>query len=309
MPEGTVQIGRNEHWLTLKLDPWTFHLKLLEEGRYPKVDEVVPAEDKITARCRFHPADAAFVLDGLSRLPGEEEQYKPVTVDLNGSVCLRAKSEKQPQATELVLTNSSYQGEAMRLNTNRLYLTRALRLGFTEMQIVNPDQAYSCRDEKRTYVWMPLSAESALKPDKKAVSIASPKADSVTTPVEAAEASPSQLERKKTTVTDENTTPVGECTGKSNGHAASSAATKSRRSAISGRQAGSNGHTRKGTRSAVGPRDMTALIAEAEAVSTTLRNATLKSNELVKSLKRHRHENRIVANTLASLRQLKSIGV
>ena len=35
----------------------------------------------------------------------------------------------------------------------------------------------------------------------------------------------------------------------------------------------------------------------------------LKTNELLKALKRHRHRNCIVANTLASLRQLKTIGV
>src|SRR3972149_3638177 len=56
-------------------------------------------------------------------------------------------------------------------------------------------------------------------------------------------------------------------------------------------------------------REVPALIEQAEVLRTALRDLTLKTNELVKALKRHRHRSRAVAHTLASLRQLKGIGV
>ena len=55
--------------------------------------------------------------------------------------------------------------------------------------------------------------------------------------------------------------------------------------------------------------DVAVLIQQAEALRTLLRDTLLKTNGLVKALKRHRRQSRIVSNTLASLRQLKSLGV
>ena len=54
--------------------------------------------------------------------------------------------------------------------------------------------------------------------------------------------------------------------------------------------------------------DSDALIRQAEALRTALRDALLKTNELLKGLKRHRRFSRSVPNTLASLRSLKALG-
>jgi hypothetical protein len=46
---------------------------------------------------------------------------------------------------------------------------------------------------------------------------------------------------------------------------------------------------------------------QAHALSSGLRDALTKSNALVSSIKRHKHQSRLVESTLASLRQLQSI--
>ena len=55
--------------------------------------------------------------------------------------------------------------------------------------------------------------------------------------------------------------------------------------------------------------DVAGLIRQAEATRTVLRDALVKTNELVKALKQHGRRNRAIQNTLASLRQLKTLGV
>jgi hypothetical protein len=70
-----------------------------------------------------------------------------------------------------------------------------------------------------------------------------------------------------------------------------------------------NGQARRSTRHKASQQDLATLIHQAEPVRTTLKEALSKTNGLVKSLKQHRRQSRIVASTLESLRQLKTLGV
>jgi hypothetical protein len=72
-----------------------------------------------------------------------------------------------------VLTGSSFSGEAIRVNTNRNYLARAMRLGLWELNITSDKTALACFDEHRQYVWMPLDPESSIPPATDAIRIES----------------------------------------------------------------------------------------------------------------------------------------
>ena len=51
------------------------------------------------------------------------------------------------------------------------------------------------------------------------------------------------------------------------------------------------------------------LIEQAETLKASLRDSVTKVNELVAGLKRHRKHTKLVASTLASLKQLQSLDV
>ena len=70
-----------------------------------------------------------------------------------------------------------------------------------------------------------------------------------------------------------------------------------------------NGQARRSARRKAGQQDLAALIQQAESVRTTLKETLSKTTGLIKSLKQHRRQSRIVASTLESLRQLKPLGV
>lgn len=169
-----VEIGKTDEWVTVCCGPWTIHLRLQADGRFPNVDSVVPAESGFTTRLHFGQSDADFLAQAMKRLPVDDDLNSPVTLDLNGRVLVRATADDQPQPAELELTNSRVTGEAVCANTNRHLLTRAVRLGFRAACFSGPETPVFCQDAHRRYVWMLLTKEGLIASSSQANCIASP---------------------------------------------------------------------------------------------------------------------------------------
>jgi hypothetical protein len=225
-------------------------------------------------------SDAEVLAKSLVRLPGDDEYNLPVTVDLNGQVAVRGQAADQQHPTELVLPDSSTSGEPVRLNMNRKYLARALKLGFSEVHVFGNNVPVLCRDDHRQYVWALLDPASAIAPSSDAIRIESPPA---------AVASPNR-HRKPT----RRTPVVNPSPASPNG---TGPATKSNR------------QPRKGTRPKAGDQGINGLIEQAEKLRTALHDLSSQAGGLVKALKQHRRESRAIQSTLESIRQLKGLGV
>ena len=126
--------------------------------------------------------DAGFLQSALDRLPGNEELNSPATLDMNGKVAVRARGADQSQITELVLDRSSYSGPAIRINTNRNFLKRAIQLGFSEIGISDVETPVVCRQPHLVYAWQPLSSDAAIEPADNVIRIASHPEPVITTP-------------------------------------------------------------------------------------------------------------------------------
>jgi hypothetical protein len=197
-----------------------------------------------------------------------------------------------------VLTGSSFSGEPIRVNTNRNYLARAMRLGLRELTITGDEAALACSDESRQYVWMPLSPESAIPPAQDAIRIESPSAG-VETP-----ATQPQTRRRVSPVSEPVSNSNGSAASNGNGHA-----TTSGTASAHGQATKANGQTRKTTGRKAELQDAAALIEQAEKLRTALHDLMHQANGLVKSLKQHRRQSRAIQTTLESIRQLKGLGV
>ena len=214
-------------------------------------------------------------------------------MDLNGNIAIWAKAADQPQPTEVVLKGSEWSGEPIRINTNRKYLARATKLGFQELLVYGDKVPVLCQDDRRQYVWALLEPESAIAPDEDAIRIESPGRESkkpVTKP---------QTRRRVSSV-PEPTNP--------NGNAASNGNSQSNGHAKANGQNRVNGQARNGAARKPG-QDIDGLIRQVEALRQAQRDAATKTHELLKGLKRHRRQTRAFQNTIASLRQLKGLGV
>jgi hypothetical protein len=285
-----VAIGRTDDWAAIRVSPWTFFFRLDKEGRFPDIDRQVPKPSAAVARCQLDHADVDFLCKSLPKLPCDETYNYPVTVELNGNVAIRAKAEMQDRPTELVLSRSTCSGQPIRINMNRKFLARAVKLGFQELAFYDPKAPVLCQDECRTYVWAVLEPDSAVAPADDAIRIISSEA-----------VEPLSTPKPKT---PRRIQPVPQPASDDNGHAKSNGQTKSNGQSKSNAQPG-----HKARHKADQQQGIDALIEQAEQLRTAQRENLVRTNDLVKALKRHRRQSRIVQNTLASLRQLKTIGV
>lgn len=154
-PIDQIRIGRTATHVCLEFGPWTFFLRL-DDGRYPRVEEVVPPPDRRATRCRLDAEDAAILARSLSRLVDARDEDRSVTLDLNGGVILRVPPAEDGKSTEVALHRSTVSGPSVRLATDGKYLRRALELGLTDFQITKPGVPVLAHREGVIFVWMPL---------------------------------------------------------------------------------------------------------------------------------------------------------
>ena len=265
--DAPIEVGKTENYIAVRVSPWTFHLRLDKEGRFPRINSIVPDANAALATIRVSPEDAEFLAQTLPQLPGGDEPDSPVTIDCNGFLAVRAIANGQKTPTELVLAHSEVSGQAIRYASNRTYLARALNLGFREFRLYGPGSLALCQEDHRQYMWMGLGKDAILAPADDAIRITSVDAARTT--------SPKNGEAKKPV----SNSPASN--GKANGKSTSKAAAK--------------GH------------GIGAAIDEAQALKTVLRDAYHRSSQLVVSLKRHRKQAKLMRSTIAALRQLAPI--
>ncbi len=270
----SAAIGKTATHVCVRSGSWTIYLPVDKEGRFPKVENVIPKMTGNCTRLRLDENDAEFLAKTLSRLPGHDNDHSPITLDLNGHVAVRARAEDQDRATMAVLSRSTTTGQSLRYAANRNYLARALTLGFTEVQFANADSPAMCQDAHRKYIFIGLGKTAALEPSENELRLSSD-----------AEAVPSQqpsTHRSKPTV---KTTPQPlESVAPSNGEHTSE-----------------NGQHKAGS--------FGTLLEEAQSLQNTLRDMLLRTNQFITGLKQYHRQTKTMRATLASLRQLQQLEV
>lgn len=268
-----IQVGRTEDWVTFQTGPWTVSLKLEQDARFPNVSRHIGDPAAASSHLRIADSDGDFLNDALPRLPCEDHTNCPITLDLNGQVLIRGRAADQSRATELALSNSRLEGDAIMVNSNREYLLRALRLGFRDVHFYGREQPVLCDGGGRQYVWALLSPESPIPSSRDLIRIASIQRHADDT------SGHPQPRRRKTAVSE----PISQSpsTGEK-------PVTKVKRSSASKRPSP---------------------IEQAIAFRDALRAAIVQANELIRSLKQQKREARLVQTTLASLKQLQKVGV
>lgn len=274
-PEGENAIGRTRAHVWLRCGSWTLWLAIDGSSRFPNVDQVVPAVRGPVSSAQLSPSEASFLLETLPRLPAGEDTDKPVTLDLNGHLAIRAKGDKGP-ITEVALPDSLVRGPRTRVQVTRRHLVHALELGFREFTIVKEDSPIVCRDEHRTYTWMVLDAKGALEHSPDAILI-TPTGDELKVRSTPAKSRPARIAPTMIRAV--------------NGPAHEEPVEEHPETAFERPIA----HT------------PAAAIEEAEALKLALRDAYLKVGRLVASLKRQRKQSKLLTCTMTALRQLQHI--
>ena len=220
--------------------------------------------------------EAEFLKVSLERLPCDDNLQPSITLDLNGQIIVRGKPAGQTRPTELILSRSQWQGDQVAVNMNRQYLARALKLGFREVCLFGPNAPVLCDDGRRQYMWALLDAEATIRPCDQAIRI-----ESLTQAVRPPTPSIQSTQKRFNVTTPATKLPSMRRQPRPAGH----------QQAID---------DNNGNRSST-------MVNQAIAVRTMLRETLIHTNELIRGLKRELRQNRLLASTLTSLKQLQKV--
>ena len=264
---GPIQVGRNDTTLSFSTGPWTLHFSLETERRFPRIDDCIPESGSEKTTLTITDVDAVFAATAIKSLT-KAELDNSVTVDLNGAVRIRAKGDGP--STELVLSNSQYEGKSTWFVSDRDILRHGLQLGFRQFRIVAPNKVIASEENDRTFLWMPIEMPGPLAADADTVRLESPVNDAAT------ETTPIQTRSTNNTMAKNRLSQNGQADA--NGRDTSS---------------GSNG--------------IDLLIERAEHLKTSLRETQSDINDLISGLKQHRQQTKKLRSAVLTLKQLQAI--
>lgn len=294
-----VEIGRSDDWFFLRLNRQTLALRIETTRRFPNMDQQIPSDRSVGTTLKLSCGDATFLEKFLSRLPGAAASHSPVTVDMNGVVAIRATDEDNLNPVELVLDHSRRDGDELRVQTDRTYLSRAVRLGFRDLCLSHSQTPAFCRDASRIYLWALLSGDDAIPADDAMPRIHSALHTSNVPKPDPSASSNSKPERPSAHMTNNTTNNTAFSQTPST---RSSSVRKPVRETLSPSSAEAEAASRNTDEPPRSP------LAQAEIVRDSLTQALADVRDLITAIKRSQKQNRLVETTLRSLKQLEHIG-
>jgi hypothetical protein len=278
--QGPVRIAKTKTHVCVSIGPWTIFLLIDKDGRFPNVQSIIPNNTASATHLNVTADNAAFLVKALPRLPGDDDNFSPVTLDLNGEVVVRARADGQDQSTEVVLAGASVTGQAVRYSTNRHLLARALALGFTNGHVLGVDTPMMFEDERRKYVFQGLGKDRVVAPASNDLRLRSDSTNSNNHQSVSRRNEPMKSQRSAAVPAPVTVEHHESANGSSNGTA--------------------NGQHNQ-------PTTFAALLEEGQSIQNGLRDLLLRTNKLMAGLKAYRRHAKNMQSTLASLRQLQQV--
>ncbi|MCE9605135.1 MAG: hypothetical protein K8U03_09575 [Planctomycetia bacterium] len=272
-----IDVGRTEEYVGFGVGCWLILLRIQKDARFPKIDQILPNPDAAKSRLELSQVDAGFLKETIPRLPCDDTLHDPITLDLNGRVLVRCRETAASRPTEVFLGSSKLTGEPVILNTDRRFVERELKLGFRSVRLYGPDSPAMCVDEHRRFLWALLDKGSAIPRHDDPQRIDAPSRADVVTGSTIITTKPKEKVMAvalpavtRYTVKPSETTNVPSA------------------KPVHARAAGS-------------------AIEQALTLRDTLHSAAQQAGELARSLKQQKRQSRIVASTLASLKELQRV--
>lgn len=276
-----LRIGKADNHVVFQFGPWTHWVAIQKEGRFPNIDQIIPPPHYARCKLQISTQDSKFLVANMHRMPNGTT-HRELTLDLNGSVVLRATSPSTPRPAEMILRSSSKQGDDVRICTDRKFLARAAEMGFAEFHLPNDVSPAVATDASRTYLWMLLDPQEALKPSENCVRMESPLSSH---PFH------SLPTKRKVVPVNRMASPLDQNPGSS--QSAAQQPTTSEQAARR-RNRSSNGKASSSLEQAISLRDQ-------------LHVALTSSKELIRSLKTEERSQKSLKSALDSLKQLQAV--
>jgi len=270
-------------WAKITAPRWTFTTRLID-GEFPSAwKQVIPESRGMETVLRLAEEPIKSMLEILPRLPGAESHNSPVTLLVDDKQLLvRGRNNDKSPWTTIPVPGASILGKPVEVCLNRTYLTKALRMGLSEIEInAEIGVPLVCRSTGKMMIIMPINTKAPPTPAPADQTESAP-------PEPAAEIKPSEPQPPPPTETiqERNTTSMTQTT-------ASNAAKTSEAEAKSSAMKGALDHLEK--------------------IKTALREVIGQLNDTATLLKAAEKENRATEKEFesvrATLRSLQKVSI
>ncbi len=156
LPDRPVSIACSKEYVFVHAGMLSVALRAETSKSYPNFEAVIPPARSITTHLRFSPADLELLKKQLPRMPGANEKPAPVMLNIGKTAAVRAKADGKETESTQELPGAEIKGKPVCLELDRRVLLRAVKMGFFHIEIVSPHSPLCCRANNRTFVWLPL---------------------------------------------------------------------------------------------------------------------------------------------------------
>ncbi len=159
-PEPKAKIAGKPAWVRLDSDHWTYVSKPIE-GNYPNWKQAVPPTEALKSHITLGEPGIKIILDALPLLPGQDDRDQPVTLEIKGEY-LTLKAKGKDDWTEIPIP-ATVSGLPVSISMNRMYLAKALKFGFAQIDIQDRISPVVFSTKGRMLVVCPLGFNAAAK--------------------------------------------------------------------------------------------------------------------------------------------------
>jgi DNA polymerase III sliding clamp (beta) subunit (PCNA family) len=143
-------------WLQIESDRWTYIARAID-GDFPNWKHVVPPTNGDWTRITLEDSAMQTIVGAIPLLPGADAFNQPVSLEItNVGLVLKARGRDQKDWTSIPVGDVSVSGKPVEISLNRIYLVKALRFGFNQIQILSSDEPLVLTNGGKTLVIMPL---------------------------------------------------------------------------------------------------------------------------------------------------------
>ncbi len=140
---------------------WRFSGRSLE-GHYPNWRAVVPASGSARTRLHLDPETLGEVIRAIARIPCHDAEHRPVGLEVAGGRCwLLGRSPSAEDWTRIEVSASRITGSDVTIFCDRRLLTKALRFGLGQVDIVDASTPLRFSSGGQQMIVMPILGEQA----------------------------------------------------------------------------------------------------------------------------------------------------
>jgi len=147
--------GNEPRWIKISADQWTFTTRGVE-GKFPLWKNVVPGE-QVNTRIIIPPGAIAGVLEIIARLPGEDMPNRNLALNVaRNTLVLQGRSKESGTPVAVPVVEAEVEGKSVVIALNRDYLTKALRFGLNEINIIDELSPLVATNGGKRMIIMPI---------------------------------------------------------------------------------------------------------------------------------------------------------